>query len=92
VNIHGANPPNALGNSTIPDDPASILSLPACHPERSRGTSLGPDSAIQIHGGNGYAREYPIERNYRNARFTEIYEGTSEIQRMVVSSWILKSW
>jgi len=47
--------------------------------------------AIQIHGGNGYSREYPVERNYRDARITEIYEGTSEIQRLVISSWILKS-
>jgi butyryl-CoA dehydrogenase len=47
--------------------------------------------AMQIHGGNGYSREYPVERNYRDARITEIYEGTSEIQRLVVSSWVLKS-
>jgi butyryl-CoA dehydrogenase len=47
--------------------------------------------AIQIHGGYGYSREYPVERNYRDARITEIYEGTSEIQRMVISSWVLKS-
>jgi butyryl-CoA dehydrogenase len=47
--------------------------------------------AIQIHGGNGYSREYPVERNYRDARITEIYEGTSEIQRLVISSWLLKS-
>jgi butyryl-CoA dehydrogenase len=46
--------------------------------------------AIQIHGGNGYSREYPVERNYRDARITEIYEGTSEIQRLVISSWVLK--
>jgi alkylation response protein AidB-like acyl-CoA dehydrogenase len=47
--------------------------------------------AIQIHGGNGYSREYPVERNYRDARVTEIYEGTSEIQRLVIASWVLKS-
>jgi len=47
--------------------------------------------AIQVHGGNGYSREYPVERAYRDARITEIYEGTSEIQRLVISSWVLKS-
>jgi butyryl-CoA dehydrogenase len=46
--------------------------------------------AIQIHGGNGYSREYPVERNYRDARITEIYEGTSEIQRLVIASWTLR--
>jgi alkylation response protein AidB-like acyl-CoA dehydrogenase len=47
--------------------------------------------AIQIHGGYGYSREYPVERAYRDARITEIYEGTSEIQRLVIASWILRS-
>jgi butyryl-CoA dehydrogenase len=47
--------------------------------------------AIQIHGGYGYSRKYPVERAYRDARITEIYEGTSEIQRLVISSWVLKS-
>jgi len=46
--------------------------------------------AIQVHGGNGYSREYPVERMYRDARITEIYEGTSEIQRLVISAWVLK--
>jgi butyryl-CoA dehydrogenase len=48
--------------------------------------------AMQIHGGNGYSREYPVERNYRDARITEIYEGTSEIQRLVIAAWVLKSY
>ena len=47
--------------------------------------------AMQIHGGNGYSREYPVERMYRDARITEIYEGTSEIQRLVIAAWVLKS-
>jgi butyryl-CoA dehydrogenase len=46
--------------------------------------------AIQIHGGYGYSREYPVERAYRDARITEIYEGTSEIQRLVIAAWVLK--
>jgi butyryl-CoA dehydrogenase len=48
--------------------------------------------AIQILGGNGYSREYPVERAYRDARITEIYEGTSEIQRLVISAWVLKQY
>ena len=48
--------------------------------------------AMQIHGGYGYSCEYPVERAYRDARITEIYEGTSEIQRLVIASWVLKSY
>jgi butyryl-CoA dehydrogenase len=48
--------------------------------------------AIQVHGGNGYSSEYPVERAYRDARITEIYEGTSEIQRLVIAAWVLKSY
>ena len=47
--------------------------------------------AMQIHGGYGYSHEYPVERAYRDARIAEIYEGTSEIQRLVISSWVLRS-
>jgi alkylation response protein AidB-like acyl-CoA dehydrogenase len=46
--------------------------------------------AVQIHGGNGYSRDYAVERMYRDARVTTIYEGTSEIQRIVLSRNILK--
>jgi len=46
--------------------------------------------AIQIHGGYGYSAEFPVERHYRDARITEIYEGTSEIQRIVIAASLLK--
>ena len=45
--------------------------------------------AVQIFGGNGYSKEYPVERYFRDAKITEIYEGTSEIQRMVIARNIL---
>ena len=48
------------------------------------------NKAIQMHGGYGYTREYPVERMFRDAKITEIYEGTSEVQRMVISSALLK--
>ncbi|PYZ92989.1 acyl-CoA dehydrogenase [Salipaludibacillus keqinensis] len=47
------------------------------------------DKAVQIHGGMGYIAEYPIERFYRDARITKIYEGTNEIQRVIVAKHIL---
>lgn len=48
------------------------------------------NKAVQIHGGYGYSREYPVERLLRDARITEIYEGTSEIQRVVIAKNLLK--
>ena len=46
--------------------------------------------AVQLFGGYGYTREYPVERMMRDAKITEIYEGTSEVQRMVISGSVLK--
>ena len=46
--------------------------------------------AVQLHGGYGYTREYEVERMMRDAKITEIYEGTSEVQRMVISGALLK--
>lgn len=56
-----------------------------CSSVASKVTSL----AVQIHGGYGYSKEYDVERYFRDARVTEIYEGTSEIQRMVIARAIL---
>ena len=47
------------------------------------------NKAIQLHGGYGYSREYPVERMMRDAKITEIYEGTSEVQKMVIASHVL---
>ncbi len=52
--------------------------------------SFAADCAIQIHGGMGYSKELPIERYYRDARITRIYEGTSEIQRTIIARETLK--
>jgi len=49
------------------------------------------DDAIQIHGGMGFSREVPLERMYRDARVTRIFEGTNEIQHHVIAGEILKS-
>lgn len=56
-----------------------------CSTVASKVTSL----AVQIHGGYGYSKEYDVERYFRDAKVTEIYEGTSEIQRMVIARAIL---
>jgi len=45
--------------------------------------------ALQIHGGYGYTKEYNVERYFRDARITEIYEGTSEVQKMVIADWVM---
>lgn len=50
------------------------------------------DKAVQIHGGIGYIKEYPIERYYRDARITKIYEGTSEIQKNIIAAQLYKEY
>ena len=47
--------------------------------------------AIQVCGGNGYTKEYPVERHFRDAKITEIYEGTSEVQRIVIAKDVIKA-
>jgi alkylation response protein AidB-like acyl-CoA dehydrogenase len=49
------------------------------------------DIALQVHGGYGYVRDFPIERMLRDVRATRIYEGTSEIQRLVIARNLVRS-
>ncbi|HLD36128.1 MAG TPA: acyl-CoA dehydrogenase [Planctomycetota bacterium] len=56
----------------------------------SEAATYAAHKAIQIYGGYGYTKDYPVERFYRDARITEIYEGTSEIQRLVIASNLLR--
>lgn len=56
----------------------------------SEAAGVVTDLAVQIHGGYGYSKSYPVERYYRDARVTRIYEGTSEIHRMVIARAVLQ--
>jgi len=55
-------------------------------------SSAVTDMAVQIHGGYGYSKDYAVERYYRDARVTRIYEGTSEIHRMVIAKGVLDEY
>lgn len=57
----------------------------------SENARLVTNLALQIHGGYGYMKDYPLERMYRDAKITEIYEGTSEIHKVVISRAVLNS-
>ena len=58
----------------------------------SEAATFNSHAAIQVLGGMGYVTEMPAERYYRDARITEIYEGTSEIQRLVIAGRLLKEY
>lgn len=70
----------ALGTDTRFTTEASVAKLSA-----SETAMYVTHQAVQIHGGMGYSKEMPVERYFRDAKITEIYEGTSEIQRMVIA-------
>lgn len=57
----------------------------------SEGVSEKADMALQIHGGVGFSAEFPIERFYRDARILGIFEGTSEIQKLIISRKSIKN-
>ena len=85
---------------------ARLLTLQAAHVKDQGGDLSGPSAmaklfaartaskvvsmGVQIHGGYGYSKDYPIERYFRDARATEIYEGTNEIQQIVIARELLK--
>ena len=75
----------ALKDAGRPFSAESAMAKLYCASAASRVTNL----AVQIHGGYGYSREYDVERYFRDAKVTEIYEGTSEIQRLVIARSIL---
>ena len=56
----------------------------------SRGANYCATQAVQIHGGAGYCADFPVERYFRDARITEIYEGTTEIQKLVIARSLLR--
>jgi butyryl-CoA dehydrogenase len=58
----------------------------------SEAATFSAHQCIQVLGGMGYVADMPAERHYRDARITEIYEGTSEIQRLVIASNIIKEY
>ena len=75
----------ALKDSGKPFGAEAAMAKLYCSATASRVTG----TAVQIHGGYGYSKEYDVERYFRDAKVTEIYEGTSEVQRMVISRAVL---
>jgi alkylation response protein AidB-like acyl-CoA dehydrogenase len=59
--------------------------------EASRTANWCAKEAVQVHGGAGYTQDFPVERHFRDARITEIYEGTTEIQKLVIARAYLRS-
>ena len=57
----------------------------------ARGRGRVADLAVQVHGGSGYIREVPVERIYRDVRLLRLYEGTSEIQRLIIGGSLVRS-
>jgi alkylation response protein AidB-like acyl-CoA dehydrogenase len=77
----------AAYESTLAQKSGARITLPASMAKlfASETAMFVTTEAIQIHGGMGYSKEMPLERYFRDAKITQIYEGTSEIQRMVIA-------
>lgn len=71
-------------------DPESSMLCAMCKLYAAEMCNRAAYKAVQIHGGYGYIKEYKVERFYRDARITSIYEGTSQVQQMVISNNLLK--
>ena len=78
----------ALKDARLPFTKAAAMAKLSC----SETATYVSHQAIQVLGGMGYVSDMPVERNYRDARITEIYEGTSEIQRLVIAGNVLKEY
>ena len=78
---------NAAGIKESGGNCTAAASMAKCHASEMAQRVTG--QAIQIHGGYGYIKEYPVERFYRDARITTIYEGTNQIQRIVIANELL---
>ena len=89
---------NALSNVNADDLPAVMKTIEEFAIEcsinkvwSSEALAYVVDEALQVYGGNGYSREFPAERAYRDARITRIYEGTNEINRLIVGTRLAKN-
>ena len=88
----------ALGTVSPDDVPAVLKTMEAFAVEcsinkvwSSEALAYAVDEALQVYGGNGYSRQFPAERAYRDARITRIYEGTNEINRLIIGTRLAKS-
>ena len=85
---------NLVLNTAIMRDNGNIVTLESSCAKLFSSETLGKvaDRAVQIHGGAGYMAEYPVERLYRDARLFRIYEGTSQIQQLIIARETIKKF
>jgi alkylation response protein AidB-like acyl-CoA dehydrogenase len=87
--LHGVDPDNHAAVLKTIEEFAIECSINKVWTSEALGYAV--DESLQVFGGNGYSREFPAERAYRDARITRIYEGTNEINRLIVGSRLAKS-